>query len=444
MMVRRNLFLSLISLGPTACQGFVPSKTKKCNVDGFTVGRDVPSKLGSGFSGSSGGNVGFSTTEEFGGIRNDLPQEAPGSTMPNTNYYQQQAMNFEEFCKYGSDSTNTPNERNTAGGYSMYDSMSQPQQISDQQNPFSYSGTVYASSQQPQQQQQQPASFEDFCRSGSRPTESFPQQFDQQSSIMASSQTQQPGSFGDSSFARSDDQSINTDGAFSSESDLQREGIEDTSVSDKDFFFAVPDLFFVDNFDSGNTMRVGSFVREARQELGHNPTIPITEDSDDQYDEDRFLKMVSSEISVKQLIGQNPYAINDLPVDVMVGRFLDVVEDTVQKKNGKFRGEAKLKGKSSPSPNRPTVVILGTGWAAHAFIKCASTYDLRIVVVSPINHFVSLFSRFLFFTRFFYLILLIFMHVLIQTCTLLDPHFAGVHPYVGFCSCRYDRVSQHD
>lgn len=31
---------------------------------------------------------------------------------------------------------------------------------------------------------------------------------------------------------------------------------------------------------------------------------------------------------------------------------------------------------------------LGTGWASHAFIKLASTYDLRIVVVSPVNHFV--------------------------------------------------------
>jgi NADH dehydrogenase FAD-containing subunit len=31
---------------------------------------------------------------------------------------------------------------------------------------------------------------------------------------------------------------------------------------------------------------------------------------------------------------------------------------------------------------------LGTGWASHAFVKLASTYDLRIVVVSPVNHFV--------------------------------------------------------
>ena len=34
------------------------------------------------------------------------------------------------------------------------------------------------------------------------------------------------------------------------------------------------------------------------------------------------------------------------------------------------------------------MVVLGTGWAAHAFTKLASTYDLRIVVVSPVNHFV--------------------------------------------------------
>ena len=31
---------------------------------------------------------------------------------------------------------------------------------------------------------------------------------------------------------------------------------------------------------------------------------------------------------------------------------------------------------------------LQTGWASHSFVKLASTYDLRIVVVSPVNHFV--------------------------------------------------------
>ena len=32
--------------------------------------------------------------------------------------------------------------------------------------------------------------------------------------------------------------------------------------------------------------------------------------------------------------------------------------------------------------------VLQTGWASHAFVKLASVYDLRIVVVSPVNHFV--------------------------------------------------------
>jgi len=71
-----------------------------------------------------------------------------------------------------------------------------------------------------------------------------------------------------------------------------------------------------------------------------------------------------------------------------MGRLLDTLEDSTQKRNGKLKGQAKLKGKKEPLPNRPTVIVLGTGWAAHAFIKAASTYDLRIVVVSPVNHFV--------------------------------------------------------
>jgi hypothetical protein len=106
---------------------------------------------------------------------------------------------------------------------------------------------------------------------------------------------------------------------------------------------------------------------------------------------DRFLKMVSTEVQVKKLTGENPYALTDIPVQVMMQRFLDNVEDSVQKNNGKVKGQSKLRGKDSPpadNSDRPTVVILGTGWAAHAFVKLASTYDLRIVVVSPVNHFV--------------------------------------------------------
>lgn len=112
------------------------------------------------------------------------------------------------------------------------------------------------------------------------------------------------------------------------------------------------------------------------------------QETESENSEDRFLKMVSTEVQVKKLVGDNPYALTDIPFEVIVGRFLDSVEDSFQKNNGKFKGQSKLKFKDKPRTDRKTVVVLGTGWAAHAFIKLASTYDLRIVVVSPVNHFV--------------------------------------------------------
>eukprot|EP00984_Skeletonema_dohrnii_P035915 scaffold36301_cov144-Skeletonema_dohrnii-CCMP3373.AAC.1 len=98
--------------------------------------------------------------------------------------------------------------------------------------------------------------------------------------------------------------------------------------------------------------------------------------------------MVSNEVEYKQLVGQSPYALTDIKFPVLLQRFLDTIEDSSQKSNGKFKGQSKLQGKDQPRDERKTVVVLGTGWASHAFIKLASTYDLRIVVVSPVNHFV--------------------------------------------------------
>lgn len=104
--------------------------------------------------------------------------------------------------------------------------------------------------------------------------------------------------------------------------------------------------------------------------------------------EEQFLRMVSNEVEYKQLVGQSPYTLTDIKFSVLLQRFLDTIEDSSQKSNGKFKGQSKLQGKDQPRDERKTVVVLGTGWASHAFIKLASTYDLRIVVVSPVNHFV--------------------------------------------------------
>ena len=75
-----------------------------------------------------------------------------------------------------------------------------------------------------------------------------------------------------------------------------------------------------------------------------------------------------------------------LPVETIVQRTLDTIEDAflhlrrVPYDKGWFL-EPQL-------DNKPTVVVLGSGWAAHALLKVADTYKMRIIVVSPSNHFV--------------------------------------------------------
>lgn len=75
-----------------------------------------------------------------------------------------------------------------------------------------------------------------------------------------------------------------------------------------------------------------------------------------------------------------------LPVGTIIQRTLDTAEDVfvhlrrVPYDSGWFLEKEKV--------DRPTIVVLGSGWAAHALLKVADTYKLRIIVVSPSNHFV--------------------------------------------------------
>ena len=308
------------------CQGFVPSTTNVKSRNDGSNGHQVSSALNSGLPDSSGGgNVGFQTTENPGAQAGAVPQEDPSQTASYSNY-QQKSMSFEEFCKSGIPENNPIPP-------------TQPQQ----QDPYSYYGTVYPGTQQQQTQQPQQS------------TSSF-------------------------------------------QTAPQVVGTVDIETNEEDLFFADPNMFFINDSENANDMVVSPEPIDNTQEnLIPHSTLPVQDEPQDESKdidiEDRYLQMVSNEVSVKQLIGANPYAITDVPVDVMVDRGLDLIEDNFQKKNGKLRGQAKLKGKKEPKKDRPTVVVLGTGWAAHAFIKCASTYDLRIVVVSPVNHFVSLHSK---------------------------------------------------
>lgn len=100
-------------------------------------------------------------------------------------------------------------------------------------------------------------------------------------------------------------------------------------------------------------------------------------------DFDRYLQMVSTEVAVKRLNGENTFAITDVPADVILNGWLDSMEDALLKLRRYEKGRPF-------KADRPTIVVLGSGWAAHSFVKLASTYDLKIIVVSPVNHFVSL------------------------------------------------------
>jgi NADH dehydrogenase FAD-containing subunit len=39
-------------------------------------------------------------------------------------------------------------------------------------------------------------------------------------------------------------------------------------------------------------------------------------------------------------------------------------------------------------PNKPRVLVIGSGWASHALIKCLDSQRYRSLVVSPTNYFV--------------------------------------------------------
>ena len=85
--------------------------------------------------------------------------------------------------------------------------------------------------------------------------------------------------------------------------------------------------------------------------------LPSAEDAEDP--EDRFLRMLSTEVGYKQLLNQSPYAVTDIEWSVLVQRLLDNLEDDTQRSNGKFEGRAVLRRRSTPKEGRRTVAVLG-------------------------------------------------------------------------------------
>ncbi|KAL7508453.1 hypothetical protein ACHAWX_000727, partial [Stephanocyclus meneghinianus] len=155
----------------------------------------------------------------------------------------------------------------------------------------------------------------------------------------------------------------------------------------------------MESFSKGNPLQFSSGytdgVFESQQQPRETNSQQLSQDHKEQQQqqhiqdiEESFLRTLSNEVQYKKFLKQSPYSLTDIDLRVILQRLLDNIEDGQQKRNGKFKGTNKRLGKEQPREGRKTVVVLGTGWAAHAFIKLASTYDLRIVVVSPVNHFV--------------------------------------------------------
>lgn len=188
-----------------------------------------------------------------------------------------------------------------------------------------------------------------------------------------------------------------------------------------DFFFTSPEICS-NSFDATSFLRLDDDVEEQEQE----EEIDLTDL------EESFLKMLSNEVEYKKMLGENPYAITDINISTLIQRTLDNLEDGTQKGNGKFKGISRLKRKAQPREDRKTVVVLGSGWAAHSFVKLASTYDLRIVVVSPVNHFVC--------TVYPSIIEYFSMSIFLTLMLIFQCPWAGLYSHACQCCCGNCRV----
>lgn len=106
-------------------------------------------------------------------------------------------------------------------------------------------------------------------------------------------------------------------------------------------------------------------------------------------DESHSLRVLRTELGVKWLQGNLNYndRITPLPF-VILERVLDTAEDAFLHLR-RLPYDWGWRQEDPASKNRrKTVVVLGCGWAAHAFLKVVDTEKFRVIVVSPTNHFV--------------------------------------------------------
>lgn len=105
-------------------------------------------------------------------------------------------------------------------------------------------------------------------------------------------------------------------------------------------------------------------------------------------EKDPALRLVSSEASIWKSLRKEAPPTSGVPLGLLLERTWDTAEDIFMH----LRRIPYEKGWSELTPEaevtRKTIVVLGSGWAAHALMKVADCNKLRLIVVSPSNHFV--------------------------------------------------------
>lgn len=122
----------------------------------------------------------------------------------------------------------------------------------------------------------------------------------------------------------------------------------------------------------------------------HQDSSSLVFDDDDSVD-DYCMSIVSSEQKLQQWLKDENLASassTGLPLDIVMERTWDTMEDVMVHLRRKDFEDGKLKLSPEQEQKRKTVVVLGSGWAAHALMKVADCSKLRLIVVSPTNHFV--------------------------------------------------------
>ena len=126
--------------------------------------------------------------------------------------------------------------------------------------------------------------------------------------------------------------------------------------------------------------------------------------------EPEIVGSIDNEIAVKKFVsiinekdrGIPPGPIFDLgaTIEQLIGKGFDTAEDAAlmlrraMKESDSLRhlddlnADALSEWNDQKQAHKPRVLVIGSGWASHAFIKCIDTEKFRVLVVSPSNYFV--------------------------------------------------------